>query len=46
MQLLSQQDGGYVVDLTPVGGAWVDRIERELSGRVRLDPFAARDRRG
>ena len=31
-QLVAERDGGYVVDFTPVGGAWVDRVERELSG--------------
>ena len=25
-------EGGYVVDFTPVGGSWADRVERELSG--------------
>jgi hypothetical protein len=31
-QLVAERDGGYVIDFTPVGGAWVDRVERELSG--------------
>jgi predicted RNA-binding Zn ribbon-like protein len=31
-QLLLEPDGGYVLDFTPVGGEWVDRVERELSG--------------
>jgi predicted RNA-binding Zn ribbon-like protein len=31
-RLVSEPDGGYVIDFTPVGGEWVDRIERELSG--------------
>jgi predicted RNA-binding Zn ribbon-like protein len=25
-------DGGYLVDFSPVGGTWIDRVERELSG--------------
>ena len=31
-QLVVEPFGGYVVDFTPVGGEWVDRVERELSG--------------
>jgi hypothetical protein len=31
-QLVAERDGGYVIDFTPVGGEWVDRVERELSG--------------
>jgi predicted RNA-binding Zn ribbon-like protein len=31
-QLVREPDGGYVVDFTPVGGAWVERVERELAG--------------
>jgi hypothetical protein len=31
-RLVSEPDGGYVIDFTPVGGEWVDRVERELSG--------------
>ena len=31
-RLVAKRDGGYVVDFTPVGGVWVDRVERELSG--------------
>jgi predicted RNA-binding Zn ribbon-like protein len=31
-RLEAQPGGGYVVDFTPVGGAWIDRVERELSG--------------
>ena len=31
-QLVPEPGGGYVVDFTPVGGEWVDRLERELSG--------------
>jgi hypothetical protein len=33
-QLVAERDGAAtVVDFTPVGGAWVDRVERELSAR-------------
>ena len=31
-ELQAEPDGGYVVDFEPVGGEWVDRLERELSG--------------
>lgn len=31
-QLVAELDDGYVIDFTPVGGEWVDRVERELSG--------------
>jgi predicted RNA-binding Zn ribbon-like protein len=31
-QLKAEPAGGYVVDFAPVGGAWIDRVERELSG--------------
>jgi predicted RNA-binding Zn ribbon-like protein len=31
-QLEAEPDGGYVVDFEPVGGGWIDRAERELSG--------------
>lgn len=31
-QLERGEETGYVVDFTPVGGTWVDRVERELSG--------------
>lgn len=31
-QLEAEPDGGYVVDFEPVGGQWIDRAERELSG--------------
>ena len=31
-QLVAELDDGYVMDFTPVGGEWVDRVERELSG--------------
>ena len=31
-RLEPEPGGGYVVDFTPVGGEWVDRVERELSG--------------
>ena len=31
-QLQSEPGGGYVVAFEPVGGEWVDRVERVLSG--------------
>jgi predicted RNA-binding Zn ribbon-like protein len=31
-QLQAEPGGSYVVDFAPVGGAWIERVERELSG--------------
>lgn len=31
-QLVAEPGGAYVVDFEPVGGTWIDRLERELSG--------------
>ena len=31
-QLELAEDGRYLVDFTPVGGSWIDRVERELAG--------------
>ena len=31
-QLEITPDGSYLVDFTPVGGDWIDRVERELAG--------------
>jgi predicted RNA-binding Zn ribbon-like protein len=31
-QLESAEAGGYLVDFTPVGGDWIDRVERDLAG--------------
>ena len=31
-QLEITPEGSYLVDFTPVGGDWIDRVERELAG--------------
>jgi predicted RNA-binding Zn ribbon-like protein len=31
-QLEPDEAGGYLVDFSPVGGAWIDQVERDLAG--------------